>query len=555
MALNAKFKWALLKRSSNRGRDAGPSTPRQRQYEDSTGQVFDETIVPMQTTSDHQWTRQDVVASDPYCARNFREYWDHCNQSNKYEQVLEVKPAKGARSLADIVVEFLVQNVADITPEALECLPLQVVRRLWVEVSHRMPVSFEIWQMFSRILQKEPTTTLNILSYRHQIKLPLSPLEVYATPLTSTSFDFITSLSIRVAFPIQDLASLSKMTNIGVLEIFSPPSFFKADGASSGPFPAIGDALVRAFARAASESGAFPVLRVLKLYNQEGITNQSLAYLNSFKSLGVYDVSGSSVTESSGTYARELGWRISRVPDTASVLYMACEERDKIFGGKLKPENELPEQRANRQPDIFDRATVKRIPRSEIPKLFVERRFKSNLPEDEAGHRPTKPEPKNSIARLPRSENEQPARAKGKNEIVKGPSRFDTPNLACFARIGELRNDKDLAAAGIEIGDQPVVGSELIPPVPVVSIQLGKNNPVRWIHLSGADIKIFIRIKVPIPAAQPRPADMSSAQVGEINEQEARDRNNRARGRPLSTFGPVRSRKKQKLENVLDSFL
>lgn len=56
---------------------------------------------------------------------------------------------------------------------------------------------------------------------------------------------------------------------------------------------------------------------------------------------------------------------------------------------------------------------------------------------------------------------------------------WDLTAYKSFARIGELRNDTDLVRAGLAVGDQAVVGDELINSVPMASLRLGESP--RWL--------------------------------------------------------------------------
>ena len=48
-----------------------------------------------------------------------------------------VRGLKGARSLQDAAIECVLQNISDITLEGIECLPLPIVRRIWLAVTRR----------------------------------------------------------------------------------------------------------------------------------------------------------------------------------------------------------------------------------------------------------------------------------------------------------------------------------------------------------------------------------------------------------------------------------
>jgi len=168
---------------------------------------------------------------------------------------------------------------------------------------------------------------------------------------------------------------------------------------------------------------------------------------------------------------------------------------------------------------------------------------------------------------------------------------WDTETNTIYARIGELRNDSDLAAAGISIGDQIVLGGELANSLPMVSLYLGQLHrswqpvagyaaynaftrhpdpetalsddnrleykPAWWGSGSGPRSLCFIRIKAP-------PKDMTTVSqtgttaaahtyplAGATNAVDLKE------GAPAKRQGAgvVRNRKrKRKLDDVLSSF-
>jgi hypothetical protein len=122
----------------------------------------------------------------------------------------------------------------------------------------RKVVSLTTWKIFSKLLSQSDAATLSLLRYRQSIIVPKLPLYMYTSPVTSKSFDFITSLSITTVFPVPDLFKLSTIPNLGILEIINREG--------SSPY-GVGDRLIRAWHLAAVDNGAFSVLRILKLWN------------------------------------------------------------------------------------------------------------------------------------------------------------------------------------------------------------------------------------------------------------------------------------------------
>jgi hypothetical protein len=315
--------------------------------------------------------------------------------------------------------------------------------------------------IFSKLLHKDGAPSFSLLRYRHEIKTPRSPLHVYANPLVSPSFDFITSLSITTPFPFSDLVRLSRITNLGVLEIINTAAPRTIDSASESFHQGVGDRLIRAWHLAAVNDGAFKALRVLKLWNHEDLTSKSLVYLNSFPALGVYDVKNCAFDGSAKVHARQLGWKPTLEQNILGLTEAVCRERVALLHDPLGAGSK-PLRRAS-YGDLGD-VKVRKIPRSEARKFLCQR------------------EDLELKAELERSAQEQPKVAiLDSKELIRVISREsktrdsrDTETNTIYARIGELRNDSDLAAAGISIGDQIVLGDELANSLPMVSLYLGQ---------------------------------------------------------------------------------
>ncbi len=292
----------------------------------------------------------------------------------------------------------------------------------------------------------------------------------------SPSFDFITSLSIITPFPVSDLVKLSSVTNLGVLEIINttgprgsktPPELFHHG---------IGDRLVRTWCLAAINDGAFQVLRVLKLWNHEDLTSKSLVYLNSFPALAVYDVRGCCFELDAKVHPRQLGWKPTMEMNILGLFEAVCLERIALLqdspGTKSQAQSKPSVNRL--QGEIM----VRRIPRSEVreflchrevlaaEKLSVEVAVKSNA---QANFKQSE----DSYSKIASKNIRQSVLGSQVSTKSKTPHTRDNPSNAIYARVGELRNDSDLAVAGIPLGDQLVVGDELVSSIPMMTLCLG----------------------------------------------------------------------------------
>lgn len=363
---------------------------------------------------------------------------------------------------------------------------------------------------------------MSLQRYCQDIEKPLSRLHVYTTPLTSTCFDFITSLSITTSFDLPDLVKISKITNIGVLEIINHPT--------KKILLPVSDRLLRAWHLATINNGSFRVLRILRLWNHEELTNKSLVFINSFKSLAVYDVRGCKFDLGAKLDAKGLGWRANIEPNVLGLLEAACVERAMMMresmGVEIKPV---------RRPcacQLRDCANTKKMLRSETPAFLTrEAALVPGLPMVEydrmqRGLDSVKNRKKSVIVK----DNRWMIMDHTMHSRSRALETWEFTTYTSFARIGELRNDSDLARAGVQVGDHvTLVGNEFIPPVPIVSLRLGPRPAELQIHESqhkpfyssiysevpdeptlkydrkdrhgtpSSDTLSFIRIKIPLP--------------------------------------------------------
>lgn len=136
------MKWLLP-----RGRSAGTrwNSAKYEAYDKTTGQVYLEHTVALQTSDDRNWARDCRPVEGP-------DFWEaHVRASNAGSKVQEeyqkrldglknsnVISSRGARSLQDAAIECVLENLSDITLEGIECLPIPIVQRIWRAVNKRL---------------------------------------------------------------------------------------------------------------------------------------------------------------------------------------------------------------------------------------------------------------------------------------------------------------------------------------------------------------------------------------------------------------------------------
>lgn len=147
---------------------------------------------------------------------------------------------------------------------------------------------------------------LGLRRYRQEIESPGPELSLYTGPLTSNSFDFLTSLTITAWYPIRNLVNLADIVNLGILQIYETEESVLEHKLEK----LVPDRLLRAWAGLAVEKGAFSVLRVLKFHVLEGgLTDGSLRHFNSFPALGLIYPGPHGMSESVSITAKVQGWQ------------------------------------------------------------------------------------------------------------------------------------------------------------------------------------------------------------------------------------------------------
>ncbi|KAJ5046400.1 uncharacterized protein L3040_003644 [Drepanopeziza brunnea f. sp. 'multigermtubi'] len=531
------MKWSISKHRYFRkraGHERIPALPASNdndnlKFDEGSGQMFTETFVRAQSSADRNWS----------CLLRPRSNITFDAQNNK-------RRIRGSRALRDLAIDSIVENLGDLTFEWIQELPKHLKLRIWALARERYTVPLTVWSMFSRDLSREDRIPLSLLRYRQQIELPPLSLGSYSTAITSPGFDFLATLSITTAFPVSDLVTLSSITNLAVLEIIHTTGQVMES--------AVSDRLLRTWQEAAINKGAFPVLRILKLWNHNELTTQSL------------------------------GWKTSLDPSTLALYEAACVERAvrlRIIadGHNIEPIRRAPSQQ------LDDSKTISRLPRNEVA-AFLTNPSRS-LRQPKPSHAAQRwSEIQIAIDSLVEHVESPPVSgpwefgdfnrdqmARRRPTYVKQKWDFDLCTI--FSRIGELRSDRDLSRAGLDIGDQAVADDELVNSIPMASLRLGHspsyllssrmNNQIKSLYGTpkvarkkpqpAPDIQdiTFIRIKAPRAEDQRSPT-VEDGVVEELDDNVLK--------RSTSAMSTVKQRstkflqnKKMKLGDILGSFI
>ncbi|KAJ8064128.1 hypothetical protein OCU04_007964 [Sclerotinia nivalis] len=459
-------------RSLPRGVLDGP----RRVIDPDSGQVSHETTSRELQVSEYHWDHQ----FDELLEANWEESDD--DQEFTAEEAIVAQFRRKKRHVPRLIqlsVDSIVKNIGDITYEKIQYMPSLQLEFLWRELSKRCVNSFNTWKAFSKVLDRHEGAILNQFRYSGSIAEPVPSLSTYMKPLSSTSFDFLVHLSITTAFKTPDLIELSALTNLVALEIVNPRQDHHLRNTGKLFQASFGDRVIKTWSEAAINGKAFQILRILKLRNFKEITNNCFQYLNRFPALAVFDVLDCGFNGLAQLGAERLGWEVH--PDGALLEILQSDCVKHIMA--LRTTLGLPVRPVRRSAakPLWDKAKVTMIPRANLPAFLTGDPTSSSTPARNSAYL-------DAEQRVRMMEQTPAGRAKLRRtgfshfEAVDYISRkefreletWEFRTLTSLNRISELRNDEDLRAAGLEVGDSiPIVSGEIISAVPVASLRLG----------------------------------------------------------------------------------
>lgn len=387
-------------------------------------------------------------------------------------------------------------------------------------------MSFDTWKLFSLALRRHRPEP-DLFDFSCAINHPKSLLQVYTNPLRSNQCQFLTSLSISVDVSNSELAKLPELSNLIVLELACPVD-------SRNPY-SVGDRQLRDWHSAALNDRAFPVLRFLRLWGFEEVSSRSLTYIDAFPALAVFDVTRCGITHKSPIPS---GWTRIWGDNPSRVLANACSDRNEYLHkpkAKAYTYDQCSQTLSNESAELDSD-----LPGSDQPTLHAMLTQSDN----QSGMRfiPRRDMPKFLSQPL------QAARLR-RDGLYDSDMKVDTWGKTTYRvspLVGDIRHDADLAKAGFDIHDQPVIRTALINSVPLASVRLGPKY-----NISNTSSRIsFIRSDVLYPLNIRKPTANDHSAV----KDDARFTDFPSIYGDSYTRGVMDS-KKRKLNDLLDSFL
>ena len=335
---------------------------------------------------------------------------------------------------------------------------------------YRCEVSFKTWLLFAKFLRSESTIAEDFLlyteryaDYRGQI-----PLNLYIKPLISDSLDFITSLCIISPVAVADLLRFSRIKNLGILEIINP---IKHNGTTEF---GVSDRLIRGWHDAAKTENAFPILRILRLWNHEGLTEKCLHYINAFPALTLFDVRGCDLRSGAKSLAKCLGWQNTKGKHLLEWVQDLCQERRET----LRLQHGLGSFEAPDERTYND--TVQQVTLEDLEAYLLSKSWSwTDYPEGSSY----------KTSRVPR------ALTCSSSEYMKRQSTRlnleETGLYRIYAGIGEFTQNMDFTRSGRAVQNLLVQDGELLVPLPVVFVNIGEGLRIQEPHRG--DALVFLR--------------------------------------------------------------
>ena len=164
--------------------------------------------------------------------------------------------------------------------------------------------------MFATAYLGQDDETLN--RKEHVILRPEGSFTSYTAPLISSSFHWITFLTLSfITCSRTDLLQLSRLVNLGVLSICEKVTCLEIG---------LDDSIVRSWGRAAAESDACSMLRVIACRSQRENHPRMLNYLNDFPSLALFAVEDCNIGPQDKRLALSLGWQYKTGVDLSKFI-------------------------------------------------------------------------------------------------------------------------------------------------------------------------------------------------------------------------------------------
>lgn len=178
---------------------------------------------------------------------------------------------------------------------------------------------------------------------------PRHPLSGYINLVKSSGYSWATRLNIWTQFArVPELVELADVTNLVSLEVNTSMSGRDTPELQGQEVVSLNNRILRTWSELAETSGAFKHLRVLRLYQQRDLTEQSFGYLSRLPSLEycVLAMCDRMTQKSAIKTARSQGWDVVEdFPDQVTYQFSPLAASKNLDGGtnwRDRPDGQVP---------------------------------------------------------------------------------------------------------------------------------------------------------------------------------------------------------------------
>ncbi|KAF2444212.1 hypothetical protein P171DRAFT_432280 [Karstenula rhodostoma CBS 690.94] len=235
---------------------------RVRGFDEATGQVYEETQVPVTS----------MVSAWP----------DKCNGRRTRPQSYRHR-GPGTSSLYDMAMRSCAWHINLFTPDDLQCAEWHFAHRIYHHLQKNQTLTANAWSLFQQAFPGEEE-----LNHTYPIRIPAlygqstSELPSIQQWLRLLPFSHLSLLNIQsLCLRIGDLITLTNLPNLGVLLMRSAYGEWQQE---------LDDRAMRDWSRAVRERGAFTQLRVVGLHHHAASLQATLKGLSQFPALRICTV-------------------------------------------------------------------------------------------------------------------------------------------------------------------------------------------------------------------------------------------------------------------------
>ncbi|KAF7164239.1 hypothetical protein CNMCM6106_000820 [Aspergillus hiratsukae] len=230
----------------------------------------------------------------------------------------DARHQKGSPSLKECVMEGLLSDQRDLTPELFRHIPWRIASSLWDYFGRRHRRTLYMWKLYATAY---PAEFWGVAKYRSmKVSCPQMTLREYWSVVKSDSLSWRSVLTLNPSFGrAPELVEIAYIKNLVALEIGRPLHLLQMPDNSEPHLAGLNDRIARTWSELAESSGAFSHLRVLRLYFQPDLSPMGIRYLSALPGLCLIIAHGCPALEFclKGESLDTDGWEVTTTPQFA----------------------------------------------------------------------------------------------------------------------------------------------------------------------------------------------------------------------------------------------